>query len=54
MKKTVLILYAFMIMVGTTQAQKKYTEPFMNEIISNARKRDVSAAERFRAFFKNA
>jgi len=49
MKKSVLILYAFMIMVGTNQAQKKYTEPFMNEIISNAKKKNVPPIQRFRA-----
>ena len=46
---TLLILYAFMLMAGTTQAQTKYTEPFMNEIIANAKKKNLSPIERFRA-----
>lgn len=38
-----------MILVGTTHAQKKYTEPFFFEIIANARKMNVSDIERFNA-----
>ena len=46
---TLLILYAFMIMVGTTQAQPKPTEPYLMEIVANARKTNVSDIERFNA-----
>ena len=49
MKKSFLLLYIFMIMAGSTQAQPKHTETYLMEIIANARKKDVSDIERFKA-----
>ena len=49
MKKSVLLLYSFILMVGTSHARQKQAEPYLMEIISNARKKDVSDIERFRA-----
>ncbi|MEI7983578.1 MAG: hypothetical protein WCI71_18160, partial [Bacteroidota bacterium] len=49
MKKTILLLYTFMLMVGSTQAQPKHAEPYLMEIVANARKKNVSDIERFKA-----
>jgi len=49
MRKTALLLFILFISFQAGYARKKYTEPFLHEVIENARKINVSEKDRFNA-----
>ncbi|MEI6457132.1 MAG: histidine kinase dimerization/phospho-acceptor domain-containing protein, partial [bacterium] len=49
MKKYTLLLFVLIVSLQAGLARTKFTEPFMEEIISNARKKTLSETDRFKA-----